>query len=85
MHIGAYIMVFMEKDELGWETRLAEYDAKYSPENPNISPHIFILEKILELYMPLIEKIIISMEILDEDLKQYLMIHIALQIRKFPL
>ncbi len=43
------------------------------------------LEKILELYMPLIEKIIISMEILDEDLKQYLMIHIALQIRKFPL
>ena len=53
----------MEKDELGWETRLAEYDAKFSPENPNISPHIFILEKILELYMPLIEKIIISMEI----------------------
>ena len=43
------------------------------------------LEKILELYMPLIEKIIISMEILDEDLKQYLMIHIALQIGKFPM
>lgn len=42
MHIGAYIMVFMEKDKPGWETRLAEYDAKYSPENPNISPHILL-------------------------------------------
>ena len=42
LRIGAYIMVFMEKDKPGWETRLAEYDAKYSPENPNISPHIFI-------------------------------------------
>ena len=42
LRIGAYIMVFMEKDEPGWETRLAEYDAKFSPENPNISPHIFI-------------------------------------------
>lgn len=42
LRIGAYIMIFMEKDEPGWETRLAEYDAKFSPENPNISPHIFI-------------------------------------------
>ena len=43
------------------------------------------LEKILELYMPLIEKNSYINGTLDEDLKQYLMIHIALQIRKFPL
>lgn len=43
------------------------------------------LEKILELYMPLIEKNSYINGNLDEDLKQYLMIHIALQIGKFPL
>lgn len=35
-------MVFIETDEPGWETRLAKYDKKFSPDNPNISPHIFI-------------------------------------------
>lgn len=43
------------------------------------------LEKILEFYMPLIEKSSYLNGNLDEDLKQYLMIHIALQIGKFPL
>lgn len=43
------------------------------------------LEKILELYMPLIEKNSYVNGRLDEDLKQYLMIHIALQIGKFPI
>ena len=43
------------------------------------------LEKILELYMPLIEKNSYLNGNIDEDLKQYLMIHIALQIGKFPL
>ena len=43
------------------------------------------LEKILELYMPLIEKNSYLNGNIDEDLKQYLMIHIVLQIGKFPL
>ena len=43
------------------------------------------LEKILELYMPLIEKNSYLNGNRDEDLKQYLMIHITLQIGKFPL
>ncbi|MCI9538505.1 MAG: helix-turn-helix domain-containing protein [Eubacterium sp.] len=43
------------------------------------------LEKILELYMPLIEKNSYLNGNIDEDLKQYLMIHITLQIGKFPL
>ena len=43
------------------------------------------LEQILELYMPLIDKNSYVNGRLDEDLKQYLMIHIALQIGKFPL
>ena len=42
------------------------------------------LEQILELYMPLINKYSYVNGKLDEDLKQYLMIHIALQIGKFP-
>ena len=42
------------------------------------------LEQILELYMPLIDKNSSVNGRLDEDLKQYLMIHIALQIGKFP-
>ena len=43
------------------------------------------LEKILELYMPLIDKHSYVNGRVDEDLKQYLMIHIALQIGKFPI
>ncbi len=43
------------------------------------------LEKILELYLPLIEKNSYLNGNLDEDLKQHLMIHIALQIGKFPI
>lgn len=43
------------------------------------------LEQILELYMPLIDKHSYMNGRLDEDLKQYLMIHIALQIGKFPI
>ena len=43
------------------------------------------LVKILELYMPLIDKYSYVNGRLDEDLKQYLMMHIALQIGKFPL
>lgn len=43
------------------------------------------LEQILVLYMPLIEKNSYINGKLDEDLKQYLMIHIALQIGKFPM
>ena len=42
------------------------------------------LERILDLYMPLIDKNSYVNGRLDEDLKQYLMIHIALQIGKFP-
>ncbi len=43
------------------------------------------LEQILELYMPLIDRHSYMNGRLDEDLKQYLMIHIALQIGKFPI
>lgn len=43
------------------------------------------LEQVLELYMPLIDKHSYVNGRVDEDLKQYLMIHIALQIGKFPI
>lgn len=43
------------------------------------------VEQILELYMSLIDKNSYVNGRLDEDLKQYLMIHIALQIGKFPI
>lgn len=43
------------------------------------------VEQILKLYMPLIDKHSYVNGRLDEDLKQYLMIHIALQIGKFPI
>lgn len=43
------------------------------------------VEQILELYMPLIDRHSYVNGRLDEDLKQYLMIHIALQIGKFPI
>ena len=43
------------------------------------------LEVILELYAPLIEKYSYHQGKYDEDLHQYLLIHIALNISKFPL
>jgi len=42
-------------------------------------------EQILELYMPLIDRNSYINGRLDEDLKQYLMIHIVLHIGKFPI
>lgn len=41
------------------------------------------LEKILELYAPLIDKYSHINGKLDEDLRQYLLMHIALNIGKF--
>ena len=41
------------------------------------------VETLLKLYMPLIEKNSYLYGRLDEDLKQYIMIHIALNISKF--
>lgn len=43
------------------------------------------LEEILYLYMPLIKKYSYINGRLDEDLQQYIMIHIALNIYKFPI
>lgn len=43
------------------------------------------LEKILELYRPLIDKHSRIDGQLDEDLRQYILIHIALNISKFTL
>ena len=43
------------------------------------------LETLLELYMPLINHYSMLSGKLDEDLRQYLMIHIALNISKFIL
>lgn len=43
------------------------------------------LEKILELYAPLINKYSMVDGKLDEDLRQYILIHIALNISKFPI
>lgn len=43
------------------------------------------LEKILELYAPLIDKHSFVNGRLDEDLRQYILIHIALNISKFPM
>ena len=43
------------------------------------------LEQILELYEPLIRKHSIPNGTFNEDLHQYLLIHIALNINKFPL
>ena len=42
-------------------------------------------EKILELYMPLIDKLSYVEGRLDEDLKQCLMLHIIMNIGKFSL
>ena len=43
------------------------------------------LETILELYMPLIEHHSYLYGRMDEDLKQYIHIHIALNISKFKI
>ncbi|MDD5915903.1 MAG: helix-turn-helix domain-containing protein [Clostridiales bacterium] len=43
------------------------------------------LEEILKLYEPLIRKHSYLNGKQDDDLRQYLMIHIALSIHKFPL
>ena len=43
------------------------------------------LEKILELYAPLIRKFACDKGYFDDDLYQYLLIHIALNISKFSL
>ena len=43
------------------------------------------LETLLELYMPLINHYSMLNGKLDEDLRQYLMIHIVLSISKFIL
>lgn len=43
------------------------------------------LEQILQLYEPLIRKYSFSGDQFSEDLHQYLLMHIALNINKFPL
>lgn len=43
------------------------------------------LEEILQLYEPLIRKYSYINGKPDEDLRQYIMIHIALNIGKFPM
>ena len=43
------------------------------------------IEAILELYMPLINSSSILNGILDEDLNQHILVHIVLNISKFPL
>lgn len=43
------------------------------------------LERIIKLYAPLIKKYACNDGQFDEELHQYLLIHIALNITKFPL
>lgn len=43
------------------------------------------LEKILKLYYPLIRRYSFDADQFDEDLYQYLLIHIALNINKFQI
>lgn len=43
------------------------------------------MEELLQLYMPMINKYSYLNGQLDEDLRQYIMIHIALNISKFPI
>lgn len=43
------------------------------------------LEKLLRLYLPMINKYSYLDGQLDEDLRQYIMIHIALKISKFTI
>ena len=42
-----------------------------------------VLEVILQLYMPLIDSSSYLLGQLDEDLKQYILMHIAINISKF--
>ena len=41
------------------------------------------LEELLRLYMPMINKYNVRNGQMDEDLRQYIMIHVALNISKF--
>lgn len=41
------------------------------------------LEEVMRLYMPMINKYSVLNGQLDEDLRQYIMIHVALNISKF--
>ena len=43
------------------------------------------IEKIMKMYMPLIDSYSVIDGVLDEDCKQYIMIRIALYISKFRL
>lgn len=43
------------------------------------------MEQIYEIYMPVIKKNSIIAGKMDEDLKQYLMLHIWIRIKQFPL
>ena len=43
------------------------------------------LEELLKMYMPLINKYSYFNGELDEDMRQYIVIHIALNISKFPI
>lgn len=43
------------------------------------------VEKILDMYMPLIDKYSVIEGAFDEDCKQYIVIRIALQISKFQI
>lgn len=43
------------------------------------------LEKILDMYMPIINRHSVINGVLDEDCRQYILIHIALNISKFVL
>ncbi|MCM1508540.1 MAG: helix-turn-helix domain-containing protein [Ruminococcus flavefaciens] len=43
------------------------------------------LEELLKMYMPLINKYSYFNGELDEDMRQYIMIHIALNISKFSI
>lgn len=49
-----------------------------------VAGHHDDLEQILELYMPLINKYSYWNGKLDEDLRQYILIHIVLNISRFP-
>ena len=51
--------------------------------NSAISGNHDDLEKVLALYGPLINKYAVIDGIVDEDLRQYILIHIALNISKF--
>ena len=64
---------------------LAALRKEYSSLNDRKSKLYEDLEQILELYEPLIRKHSLHSGTFNEDLHQYLLIHIALNINKFPL